>query len=173
MSNSEGPASVMVVDPSRVTRTIVDVCLRREDTSSVGFSTGASALQALQADPQWVPRVIVLELAQLVPGIDGYALIRLLRVSSRLDQTAIVVLTSQRGLVSRARARLAGANEYLTKPFVREQFLSVMFPYLRPRQEQVRSFVQAQRAPHAHTSGDEHHESAMHPEATGRERYAS
>lgn len=163
----------MIIDPSLVTRTIVDVCLRREGVSSIGFSHGGAALQALQADPHWVPRVIVLELAQPVSGIGGYALIRLLRVSSRLDKTAIVVLTAQKGLVSRVRARLAGANEYLAKPFVQKHILSVVLPYLRPCPEHARSFDQVHGAHEAHTSGDEHHEPGMHPGPTRRERYAS
>ncbi len=168
-SDSDGP-SVIIIDSSSVTRVIVDVCLRREDVTCIGFPDGASALHALQADPDLVPRVIVLELSFPSPGIDGYALLRLLRVSPRLDKTAIVVLTSKKGLASRARARLAGANEYLTKPFVRKQFLLVMLQYLRPRQEQVRAF---EGAPQVRAHGDEHHESVLHPGPAERDRYAS
>jgi DNA-binding response OmpR family regulator len=163
----------MIIDGSRLNRVIVDVCLRRQDTSSIGFSNGASALQALQEDPEWIPRVIVLELAFPAPGIDGYALIRLLRVSSRLDRTAILVLTSKRGLVSRARARLAGANEYLTKPFVQKHFLLVILPYLRPRQEHIRPFDQDQGALLRRASGEEYHESVLHPGPAERDRCVS
>src|SRR5690242_17938657 len=109
-------------------RVIVDVCLRREGIPCVGYPDAASAFQGLQ-EPELIPRVIVLELAFPPPGIDGYALIRLLRVSAKLDKTAIIVLTSQSGPVSHFRARLAGANVFLVKPFVRKKFLSALSPY--------------------------------------------
>lgn len=174
MSDSEGP-TVIIIDSSSVTRVIVDVCLRREDVTCIGFPDGASALHALQADSELVPRVIVLELSFPSPGIDGYALLRLLRVSPRLDKTAIIVLTSQSWLGSRLRARLAGANEYLAKPFVRKKFLAVIAPYFTPRQEQAHPRNQEQSVHEPPARGDELHESSsMHPgPADGRVRYAS
>jgi twitching motility two-component system response regulator PilG len=173
-SDSDGP-SVIIIDSSSVTRVIVDVCLRREDVTCIGFPDGASALHALQADSDLVPRVIVLELSFPSPGIDGYALIRLLRVSARLDKTAIVVLTSQSWLGSRLRARLAGANEYLAKPFVRKKFLSVLSRYVVPLHEQAPSRDQEQSAQEPRVLGDRQHDSiSMRPRpADGRTRYAS
>lgn len=164
----------MIIDPSRLMRTIVDVCLRREDISCIGFPDAAPALQALQADPELVPRVIVLELAFPATGIDGYALIRLLRVSARLDQAAIIVLSSRSGPVSRLRVRLAGADEYLAKPFVRKQFLSVLSRYFTPPQEQAHPRDPEQSAPEPRVIGDEHESLSMRPgPADSRASYAS
>jgi twitching motility two-component system response regulator PilG len=174
-SDSEGP-SVIIIDSSRLTRVIVDVCLRREGIPCIGFPDAAPALQALQADPELVPRVIVLELAFPSPGIDGYALIRLLRVSARLDKTAIIVLTSQSGPVSHLRARLAGANDFLAKPFVREQFLSALSPYFTPTQEQAHPSDQRPSEQEPRLRGDRHHATSnLRPGSAegGARRYAS
>jgi twitching motility two-component system response regulator PilG len=165
----------MIIDPSRVTRVIIDVCLRREDIACLAFADGLTALRTLQ-DPQVAAQVKVIILELTLSDIDGCALIRLLRVSVRLDQTAIVVLSARSGLVSRLRARLAGANEYLTKPFVQKKFLPVLSSYLTPTQEQTRPRDQEPGAPEPRTRGDEYHGAsdihAAEAEAA-RRRYAS
>lgn len=173
-SDSEGP-SVIIIDSSRLTRVIVDVCLRREGITSIGFPDAASALQGLLAVPELVPRVIVLELTFPSPGIDGYALIRLLRVSARLDKTAILVLTSLNGPVSHFRARLAGANVFLAKPFVREKFLSALSPYFTPTQEQAHPSDRTQSEQEPYRRGDRHHATSnLRPGPAERgARYAS
>jgi DNA-binding response OmpR family regulator len=111
-----------------------------------------------------------MELAFDAPAIDGITLIRLLRSSHGLDETAIIVFTARSGMISRIRARLAGANAYLVKPFDQDTFLSVILPLLGERpglDKQPKQSVREQRAP-----GGEQRESsnAQHPGPTRVQR---
>jgi twitching motility two-component system response regulator PilG len=163
---------VVVIDDSPVSRLVVEIALRRQGVSCRCFANGTEALRALEEDPQLIPRVIVMELSLKAPGIGGHALVRLLRVCPRLDETAIVILTSRAGVSSRLRARLAGADEYLVKPFVRKTFLSVVLPYVpRPKEQpEQKQSAPVQSAP----VGEERHApSDMYPGAARREQYAS
>ena len=61
-----------------------------------------------------------------MPDIDGYELSRQLRQSPLLRDIPIVMLTGRDGLIDRFRARMVGANEYITKPFHAKQLLTVI-----------------------------------------------
>jgi DNA-binding response OmpR family regulator len=164
---------VMVIDASAVSRLIVEIALRRQSIACGCFADGTQALRALETNPQFAPQVIVMELAFNAPAIDGITLIRLLRSSPGLDETAIVVFTARSGMISRLRARLAGANVYLVKPFNRDTFLEVILPLLRERpglDEQPNQSVREQHAP-----GGEHLESSnvQHSGPTSRVQRAS
>lgn len=116
---------IVIVDASRLMCKIVEVCLRREGIACVSFFDGSTALHALQGNPQLLPSAIFVEVTP-PGGIDGYSFIRLLRASHRFDHTAVVVFTDRNGFVNRLRARAAGANRYLLKPFNRREFLTVV-----------------------------------------------
>lgn len=161
---------VMVIDASAVSRLIVEIALRRQSIACRCFADGTQALHALGRNPQCAPQVIVMELAFDAPAIDGITLIRLLRSSHGLDETAIIVFTARSGRISRMRARLAGANAYLVKPFDQDTFLSVVLPHLRPRLDK-----QFNRNVRERTPGGEQRESsdAHHPGPTSRVQRAS
>ncbi|MGF1524113.1 MAG: response regulator [Leptolyngbyaceae cyanobacterium] len=70
------------------------------------------------------PDLILLDL--MLPNADGYSICKFLRDTSVFEKTPIVILTGQNSSVDRARARLAGANEFLTKPPKPEKLLAVI-----------------------------------------------
>jgi twitching motility two-component system response regulator PilG len=74
------------------------------------------------------PDLILLDIG--MPNVDGYQLCSLIRKSSSMKDIPIVMVTGNKGLIDRARARLAGATDYLTKPFVQTDLLKMMMRHL-------------------------------------------
>ncbi len=74
------------------------------------------------------PDLILLDIG--MPNIDGYKLCRLLRNHSLFTNTPIVMVTGNTGIIDRAKAKFAGASDYLTKPFTKSELLEVVFRHL-------------------------------------------
>jgi chemotaxis family two-component system response regulator PixG len=74
------------------------------------------------------PDLILLDIS--MPKINGYRLCGLLRSSSMFDNTPIIMVTGNTGFLDKARAKLAGATDYLTKPFTCEGLQSFVYKYL-------------------------------------------
>lgn len=74
------------------------------------------------------PDLILLDIT--MPKINGYRLCSLLRSSAVFDETPIIMVTGNTGLIDKARAKLAGATDYFTKPFTRQGLTDVVEKYL-------------------------------------------
>jgi twitching motility two-component system response regulator PilG len=74
------------------------------------------------------PNLILLDVG--MPNIDGYKLCSFIRKYSAFRDTPIVMVTGNKGLIDRARAKLAGATDYMTKPFTQFDLLTMVFRYL-------------------------------------------
>ncbi|MDJ0593210.1 MAG: hypothetical protein QNJ72_25020 [Pleurocapsa sp. MO_226.B13] len=59
-----------------------------------------------------------------------YKLCGLLRSSGKCDRTSIVMVTGNTGLIDKARAKLAGATDYFTKPFTQEGLIKIVEKHL-------------------------------------------
>jgi two-component system, chemotaxis family, response regulator PixG len=86
------------------------------------------AMKALMKIGMVKPDLVLLDVG--MPGIDGYQVCTLIRKSSALKHIPIVMVTGHKGLIDRARARVAGATDYLTKPFTQDDLLKMVFRYL-------------------------------------------
>ncbi len=84
--------------------------------------------QALMKIISVKPDLILLDVN--MPGIDGYQLCSLIRKSSALQHIPIVMITGNRGLMDRARAKMVGATDYLVKPFTQKSLLKILFRHL-------------------------------------------
>jgi two-component system, chemotaxis family, response regulator PixG len=62
--------------------------------------------------------------------MDGYELCRLLRNHPLFKETPVVMVTGHTGIIDRARAKLVGASDYLTKPFTQSGLLQMVFKHL-------------------------------------------
>jgi twitching motility two-component system response regulator PilG len=111
---SLAPASrvVMVVDDSPTIRKILSLTLEDAGYSVIAEADGESALERL-ADV--LPDVILLDIA--MPGIDGYETCKRIRVDSRTTHLPILMLSGKDALFDKVKGHMAGATEYLTKPF--------------------------------------------------------
>lgn len=74
------------------------------------------------------PSLILLDL--LLPNADGYSICKFLRDTPVFEKTPIIILTGQNSSIDRARARLAGATEFLTKPPEPEKLLQMIHKHL-------------------------------------------
>jgi twitching motility two-component system response regulator PilG len=116
---------VMVIDDSPTVRKIVEVSLRREGLEVVSFPDGIEALRAVtnrQLDR--VPDLVVLDID--LPKMNGYEIARYLRSKPQWSRTVIVILSRHDGVIDRLKARLAGTQAYLTKPFTTQMIVDVV-----------------------------------------------
>lgn len=74
------------------------------------------------------PDLILLDAG--MPGLDGYQVCTMVRKSSALRHIPVVMVTGNTGLIDRARAKLAGTTDYLTKPFTQKDLLQIVLRYL-------------------------------------------
>jgi two-component system, chemotaxis family, response regulator PixG len=85
-------------------------------------------LKALMKIIRIQPDLILLDVG--MPNIDGYKLCGLIRKYSAFKDTPIIMVTGNKGLIDRAKARMAGATDYMTKPFSQSDLLNIVFQYL-------------------------------------------
>jgi twitching motility two-component system response regulator PilG len=74
------------------------------------------------------PDLILLDVT--MPKVNGYDLCKLLRNSASFKQTPIVMVTGNTGIIDRAKAKLSGSTDYLTKPFTQDGLLKMIFRHL-------------------------------------------
>jgi twitching motility two-component system response regulator PilG len=134
---------VMIVDDSLTVRKILEVSLKRAGVDVVTCNDGMAALETLTSGTLTrLPDVIILDV--MMPKLNGFALARLLRSKSYLRNIPIVMLTSRDGMLSQVRGRIAGATEYLTKPFKTQEVIEVVSRFLKPDERQTHPTYRSQ-----------------------------
>ncbi|MBL8454167.1 MAG: twitching motility response regulator PilG [Zoogloea sp.] len=120
----------MVIDDSNTIRRSAEIFLAQAGCQVVLAEDGFDALSKI-ADH--APDLIFVDI--MMPRLDGYQTCALIKKNARLKSTPVIMLSSKDGLFDRARGRLAGSDEYLTKPFTKESLLrSVACHTSAPRQ---------------------------------------
>lgn len=117
---------VMVIDDSNTIRRSAEIFLTQAGCSVVLAEDGFDAL-AKVADHE--PDLVFCDV--LMPRLDGYQACALIKKSPRLHTTPVVMLSSKDGLFDRARGRMVGCEEYLTKPFTKDSLLKCVAQYAR------------------------------------------
>jgi len=117
---------IMVLDASPTSRKILEVILRREGHQVACFDDPLAALRFLcrqgPAD--------LLFLGLDLPKMDGFEVLRRLRDKPRFRSMAFVALLDEHdGVLVRLKARLAGAQQVVTKPLVRQQISALVSEY--------------------------------------------
>ncbi len=85
-------------------------------------------LKALREIVRLQPKLILLDVG--MPNLDGYRLCRLIRNHSLFKETPIIMVTGNTGVLDRAKAKVAGATDYLTKPFSQDELANMVQKYL-------------------------------------------
>jgi DNA-binding response OmpR family regulator len=120
---------VMIVDDSLTVRKIIETSLKREGFDYVSYEDGFEALRALTEQRlQRIPDLVILDIG--LPRMDGYEFARRLKTKPQFNNTVIVMLTSRDGVIDRLKGRLAGAKDYITKPFRTQELISVLHTHL-------------------------------------------
>src|SRR5690606_9192528 len=98
---------------------------KREGCEVVTASDGFEALAKI-ADQQ--PQIIFVDV--MVPRLDGYQTCALIKGNQKFKSTPVIMLSSKDGLFDKARGRIVGSEQYLTKPFTREELLGAIRTYV-------------------------------------------
>ena len=136
------PPRVLLVDDSRVVHKIVEKILQRERIEVVSASDGLEALVIL-VDTQ--PDLILLDI--LLPRMDGYQVCQVVRHHPDFRDLPILLLSGKGSMVDRMRGKLAGATEYISKPFDPAALLQTVQRYLSTSVVRERAARREQRLP--------------------------
>ncbi len=120
---------VMVIDDSNTIRRSAEIFLAQAGCQVVLAEDGFDALAKI-ADHR--PDVIFVDI--MMPRLDGYQTCALIKKNARLAKTPVIMLSSKDGLFDRARGRMVGSDEYLTKPFTKDSLLRAVATHGTPLQ---------------------------------------
>ncbi len=120
-SGSLAGLRVMVIDDSKTIRRTAETLLAREGCQVATATDGFEALAKI-ADQK--PQIVFVDI--MMPRLDGYQTCALIKSNSEFRSVPVLMLSSKDGLFDKARGRIVGAQEYLTKPFTRDELLSAI-----------------------------------------------
>ena len=112
---------VMVIDDSKTIRRTAETLLKREGADVVTATDGFEALAKI-ADQQ--PQIIFVDI--MMPRLDGYQTCALIKNNQLFKSTPVIMLSSKDGLFDKARGRIVGSEQYVTKPFTRDELLDAI-----------------------------------------------
>ena len=118
---------VVIIDDSPTVCKILETCLHREGHQAISYLNPTQALRALLRGEIARPDALFVDIA--LPQMDGYEVIKRLRAKPEFKATPIIAISGRDGLLDRLKARLAGANDYLTKPFKIQHIVALIQKY--------------------------------------------
>ena len=116
----------MVIDDSNTIRRSAELFLKAAGCEVILAEDGFDALGKI-ADQH--PHVIFVDI--MMPRLDGYQTCALIKRNDRFKSTPVIMLSSKDGLFDRARGRMAGSDQYLTKPFTQESLVDAVNAYAK------------------------------------------
>lgn len=124
MQQSETGFKVLVIDDSSTIRRSAEIFLVQTGFEVILAEDGFDALSKIN---DYKPDLIFCDI--LMPRLDGYQTCSLIKRSDKFRQTPVVMLSSKDGLFDRARGRMAGSDDYLTKPFTKDSLIKTVKAY--------------------------------------------
>lgn len=112
---------VMVIDDSKTIRRTAETLLKKEGCEVVTAVDGFEALAKISDN---LPDIIFVDI--MMPRLDGYQTCALIKNHQVFRSTPVVMLSSKDGLFDKARGRIVGSEQYLTKPFTRDELLDAI-----------------------------------------------
>lgn len=112
---------VMVIDDSNTIRKSAEIFLAQAGAQVVLAEDGFDALAKIN---DYQPAVILCDI--MMPRLDGYQTCSLIKNNPKFSATPVIMLSSKDGLFDRARGRIVGSDEYLTKPFTKDDLLDIV-----------------------------------------------
>lgn len=117
---------VMVIDDSKTIRRTAESLLKKAGCEVTTATDGFEAL-AMIADHH--PDVIFVDI--MMPRLDGYQTCALIKHNDVFKNIPVIMLSSKDGLFDRARGRIVGSEQYLTKPFTKDELLGAIRRYVK------------------------------------------
>jgi len=115
---------VLVIDDSNTIRRSAEIFLKQGGYEVVLAEDGFDALSKVNDHD---PDVIFCDI--LMPRLDGYQTCAIIKRNPRFTSTPVIMLSSKDGLFDKARGRMVGSQDYLTKPFTKDQLLQAVAQY--------------------------------------------
>ena len=112
---------ILVVDDSKTIRRTAETLLSKEGCQVFTAIDGFDALSKI-ADHQ--PDLIFVDI--MMPRLDGYETCSLIKHNKVFKAIPVIMLSSKDGLFDRARGRIVGSEQYLTKPFTKDELLGAI-----------------------------------------------
>ena len=121
MSITSSGLKVLVIDDSNTIRRSAEIFLKQGGHEVVLAEDGFDALSKVN---DYQPHVIFCDI--LMPRLDGYQTCAIIKRNARFSDVPIVMLSSKDGVFDKARGRMVGSQDYLTKPFTKDQLLQTV-----------------------------------------------
>ena len=125
-SGLSGGAKVLVIDDSNTIRRSAEIFLRQGGHEVVLAEDGFDALAKVNDHD---PELIFCDI--LMPRLDGYQTCAIIKRNPRFAHVPVIMLSSKDGLFDKARGRMVGSQDYLTKPFTKDQLLQAVEQHRR------------------------------------------
>jgi len=116
-----GGLKILVIDDSKTIRRTAETLLTKEGCTVYTAVDGFDALAKI-ADHN--PDIIFVDI--MMPRLDGYQTCSLIKHNKTFRNTPVIMLSSKDGLFDRARGRIVGSEQYLTKPFTKDELLGAI-----------------------------------------------
>ena len=123
-STAQGGKKVLVIDDSNTIRRSAEIFLKQGGYEVVLAEDGFDALSKVNDHD---PQLIFCDI--LMPRLDGYQTCAIIKRNPRFASVPVIMLSSKDGLFDKARGRMVGSQDYLTKPFTKDQLLHAVQQY--------------------------------------------
>ncbi|PPE69558.1 response regulator [Caldimonas thermodepolymerans] len=123
-TNAGATTKVLVIDDSNTIRRSAEIFLKQGGYQVVLAEDGFDALAKVNDHE---PDLIFCDI--LMPRLDGYQTCAIIKRNPKFSQVPVIMLSSKDGLFDKARGRMVGSEDYLTKPFTKDQLLQAVEQY--------------------------------------------
>lgn len=124
MNTTGSSLKILVVDDSNTIRRSAEIFLKAGKHDVVLAEDGFDALAKVS---DCHPDLIFCDI--LMPRLDGYQTCAIIKRNAQFTNVPVVMLSSKDGVFDKARGRMVGAQDYLTKPFTKDQLLKAVEQY--------------------------------------------
>ena len=130
MATTDSGVKVLVIDDSNTIRRSAEIFLKQAGHDVMLAEDGFDALAKVN---DYQPHLIFCDI--LMPRLDGYQTCAIIKRNLRFSAVPVVMLSSKDGVFDKARGRMVGSQDYLTKPFSKDQLLQAVFRYVNKRED--------------------------------------
>ena len=123
---SASPFKVLVIDDSNTIRRSAEIFLKQGGYEVLLAEDGFDALSKVNDHS---PDLIFCDI--LMPRLDGYQTCAIIKRNAKFSGVPVIMLSSKDGLFDKARGRMVGSQDYLTKPFTKDQLLQAVQTHRR------------------------------------------
>lgn len=128
MAASFEDLTIMIIDDSKTIRRTAETLLEKAGCKVVTATDGFDALAKI-ADTR--PDLIFVDI--MMPRLDGYQTCALIKNNSEFKSTPVIMLSSKDGLFDKAKGRIVGSDQYLTKPFSKNELIAAIEQHTNTR----------------------------------------